>query len=189
MTVCFKLDQNASILVAFKVADDVLRHGVQGISDLVCVPGLINLDFADVRTVMMDTGSALMGIGVASGENKAREAAMQAIASPLLEATIEGAKGVLMNVTGGPDLGIFEVNEAAEIIMQAADPGATIIFGAVINEEFDDTIQITVIATGFDNTPGRRLLSRREPLLKVDTGDLLEVPEFLRRAKSREKPR
>jgi cell division protein FtsZ len=183
------VDQTASILDAFKVADDVLRHGVQAISDLVCVPGLINLDFADVRTIMMDTGSALMGIGVAHGENKAKEAAMQAIASPLLEATIEGAKGVLMNVTGGPDLGIFEVNEAAEIVMQAADGDATIIFGAVINEDFQDTIQITVIATGFDNTSGRRALRQREPSLKVDTGDLLEVPTFLRRAKSREKPR
>ncbi len=183
------VDQNASILDAFKVADDVLRHGVQGISDLVCVPGLINLDFADVRTVMMDTGSALMGIGVASGENKAREAAMQAIASPLLEATIEGAKGVLMNVTGGPDLGIFEVNEAAEIIMQAADPGATIIFGAVINEEFDDTIQITVIATGFDGSSPRRALRAKEAPLKIEPREILDVPTFLRRAKSTEKPR
>ncbi len=184
------VDQTASILDAFKVADDVLRHGVQGISDLVCVPGLINLDFADVRAVMMDTGSALMGIGIAHGENKAKEAAMQAIASPLLEATIEGAKGVLMNVTGGPDLGIFEVNEAAEIVMQSADEDATIIFGAVINEDFEDTIQITVIATGFDNSHGRRPLGKKEPLLnKMDTRDLLEVPTFLRRARTHEKSR
>ncbi|HOV66287.1 MAG TPA: cell division protein FtsZ, partial [Bacillota bacterium] len=149
--------RDASILDAFKVADDVLRHGVQGISDLVCVPGLINLDFADVRTVMMDTGSALMGIGVAQGENRAKEAAMQAIASPLLETSIEGAKGVLMNVTGGPDLGLFEVTEAADIISQAADPDANIIFGAVINDNLEDTIQITVIATGFDSTTPRRV--------------------------------
>ncbi len=183
------VEQSASILDAFKVADDVLRHGVQGISDLVCVPGLINLDFADVRTIMMDTGSALMGIGVAHGENKAKEAALQAIASPLLEATIDGAKGVLMNVTGGPDLGIFEVNEAAEIVMQSADSDANIIFGAVINEEFQDTIQITVIATGFDNSSARRLLRQKEPFMKMETKDLLEVPTFLRRAKSNEKPR
>ena len=183
------VEQTASILDAFKVADDVLRHGVQGISDLVCVPGLINLDFADVRTIMMDTGSALMGIGVAHGENKAKEAAMQAIASPLLEATIDGAKGVLMNVTGGPDLGIFEVNEAAEIVMQSADADANIIFGAVINEELTDTIQITVIATGFDNSSARKLLRQRESFVNVEAKDLLEVPTFLRRAKSDGKPR
>ncbi len=181
--------RDASILDAFKVADDVLRHGVQGISDLVCVPGLINLDFADVRTVMMDTGSALMGIGVAQGENRAKEAAMQAIASPLLETSIEGAKGVLMNVTGGPDLGLFEVTEAADIISQAADPDANIIFGAVINDNLEDTIQITVIATGFDSTTPRRVFRTEDDTIKIDTRDLLEVPTFLRKAKSPEKPR
>lgn len=181
--------RDASILDAFKVADDVLRHGVQGISDLVCVPGLINLDFADVRTVMMDTGSALMGIGVAQGENRAKEAAMQAIASPLLETSIEGAKGVLMNVTGGPDLGLFEVTEAADIISQAADPDANIIFGAVINDNLVDTIQITVIATGFDSTTPRRAFRKEDETIKIDTRDLLEVPTFLRKARSPEKPR
>jgi cell division protein FtsZ len=183
------VQQDASILDAFKVADDVLRHGVQGISDLVCVPGLINLDFADVRTIMMDTGSALMGIGIAHGENKAKEAAMQAIASPLLEASIDGAKGVLMNVTGGSDLGIFEVNEAAEIVMQAADSDANIIFGAVIDEDLEDTIQITVIATGFDGSSPRRALRAKEAPLKIEPREILEVPTFLRRAKSTEKPR
>ncbi|HHY17878.1 MAG TPA: cell division protein FtsZ [Firmicutes bacterium] len=183
------VQKDASILDAFHVADDVLRHGVQGISDLVCVPGLINLDFADVRTIMMDTGSALMGIGMAHGDNKAKEAAMQAIASPLLEASIDGAKGVLMNVTGGPDLGIFEVNEAAEIVMQAADTDANIIFGAVINEEFEDTIQITVIATGFDSNSARRTLRSREAPVKIEAREILEVPTFLRRAKPTEKPR
>ncbi len=181
--------RDASILDAFKVADDVLRHGVQGISDLVCVPGLINLDFADVRTVMMDTGSALMGIGVAQGENRAKEAAMQAIASPLLETSIDGAKGVLMNVTGGPDLGLFEVTEAADIISQAADPDANIIFGAVINDNFENTVQITVIATGFDSTMPRRVFRTEDDTIKIDAKDLLEVPTFLRKAKSSEKPR
>lgn len=181
--------KEATILDAFRVADDVLRHGVQGISDLVCVPGLINLDFADVRTIMMDTGSALMGIGIGHGENRAREAAMQAIASPLLEASIEGAKGVLMNITGGPDLGLFEVNEAAEIVMQAADPDANIIFGAVINDDLEDTVQITVIATGFDNNVSRKVLRPKEVPLRVDNTEILEVPTFLRKARSPEKPR
>jgi len=181
--------KDATIVDAFRVADEVLRHGVQGISDLVCVPGLINLDFADVRTIMMDTGSALMGIGIGHGENRAKEAAIQAVSSPLLEASIEGAKGVLMNITGGPDLGLFEVNEAAEIVMQAADPDANIIFGAVINEELEDTVQITVIATGFDSASRKKLLAQKEAPLKVETKDLFEVPTFLRRAKMTEKPR
>ncbi len=136
---------------------------------------------------MMDTGSALMGIGIAHGENKAKEAAMQAIASPLLEASIDGAKGVLMNVTGGSDLGIFEVNEAAEIVMQAADSDANIIFGAVIDEDLEDTIQITVIATGFDGSSPRRALRAKEAPLKIEPREILEVPTFLRRAKSTEK--
>src|SRR5690606_1183402 len=126
------VDKKTSILQAFRVADDVLRQGVQGISDLIAVPGLINLDFADVRTIMMNTGSPLMGIGVGRGETRAVDAARAAISSPLLEASIEGAKGVLLSITGGPDLGLYEVNEAAEIIAQAADPDANIIFGAVI---------------------------------------------------------
>ena len=132
------------------MADDVLRQGVQGISDLITVPGLINLDFADVRTIMTNAGSALMGIGRASGEDRAVKAARQAISSPLLEASIEGARGILLNITGSSNLGLFEVNEAAEIIAEAADPEANIIFGAVIDETLQDEIRVTVIATGFD---------------------------------------
>ena len=125
----------ALILDAFKEADNVLRQGVQGITDLITIPGLINLDFADVRTIMPDAGSALMGVGVASGENRAADAARAAISSPLLEESIEGATGILLNITGGRDLGLFEVNEAAEIVQTAADHNANIIFGAVIDEE------------------------------------------------------
>ena len=149
------VSKNTSIVDAFRVVDDVLRQGVQGISDLITVPGLINLDFADVRTIMKSAGSALMGIGRASGENRAADAARQAIASPLLEINITGAQGVLFNVTGGPNLGLFEVNEAAEIIKEAADPEANIIFGTVIDERMGDDIMITVIATGFDSTKRR----------------------------------
>jgi cell division protein FtsZ len=142
--------QDTSIVDAFRIVDDVLRHGVQGISDLITVPGLINLDFADVRAVMKEAGSALMGIGRASGEGRAANAAREAIASPLLEVNIAGAQGVLFNVTGGPSLGLFEVDEAAEIIRSTADPEANIIFGTVIDERMGDDISITVIATGFD---------------------------------------
>jgi cell division GTPase FtsZ len=131
--------------------DDVLRQGVQGISDLITVPGLINLDFADVRAVMRSAGSALMGIGRASGSDRAAEAAREAISSPLLEVSISGAQGILFNVTGGPSLGLFEVDEAAEIIKEMADPEANIIFGTVIDERMGDDLQITVIATGFDS--------------------------------------
>jgi cell division protein FtsZ len=135
---------------AFKVADDVLRQGVQGISDLITVHGLINLDFADVKTVMSKAGSALMGIGRASGENRAVEAAKQAIESPLLEVSIDGARGILFNVIGGNDLAMHEINTAAETITAAADPDANIIFGATINPELDGEVIITVVATGFD---------------------------------------
>ena len=127
------VEKQTSIVEAFRIADDVLRQGVQGISDLIAVPGLINLDFADVKTIMRDTGSALMGIGIAKGDSRAAEAAKGAISSPLLETSIEGARGVLLNITGGTSLGLFEVNEAADIIFQAADPEANIIFGAVID--------------------------------------------------------
>jgi len=140
-----------SIVDAFRVVDDVLRQGVQGISDLITVPGLINLDFADVRAVMRSAGSALMGIGRASGTDRAAEAAREAISSPLLEVSISGAQGILFNVTGGPGLGLFEVDEAAEIIKEMADPEANIIFGTVIDERMGDDLQITVIATGFDS--------------------------------------
>jgi len=149
------VERRTSMVEAFAVADDVLRQGVQGISDLITVPGLINLDFADVRTIMTNAGSALMGIGQASGEDRAVKAAEQAISSPLLEASIEGAKGVLLSLTGSSSMGLFEVNEAAEIISQAADPDANVIFGAVIDESLGDAVRVTVIATGFD-APSRQ---------------------------------
>ena len=145
------VQKNTSILDAFRVVDDVLRQGVQGISDIITVPGLINLDFADVRAIMKDAGSALMGIGRASGENRAVDAAKQAIASPLLEVNISGAQGILFNVTGSSNLSLFEVTEAAEEIRAAADPEANIIFGTSFNDRLGDEVQITVIATGFDN--------------------------------------
>ncbi len=144
------VERRTSILDAFREADNVLRQGVQGITDLITTPGLINLDFADVRTIMRDAGSALMGIGTAAGENRASEAASNAISSPLLEQSVEGATGILLNITGGNDLGLFEVNEAAEIIQSAADRNSNLLFGAVINEDLDDEVRVTVIATGFD---------------------------------------
>ena len=149
------VEKRTSIVDAFRIADDVLRQGVQGITDLITVPGLINLDFADVRTIMRDAGSALMGIGIASGENRAGEAARAAISSPLLEASVEGATGILLNITGGPEMGLFEVNEAAEIIGAASDQDANIIFGAVIDEAMGDQVRVTVIATGFDRRGAR----------------------------------
>ena len=149
------VEKNMSLQEAFKLADSVLGQGVQGISDLIVTPGLINVDFADVKAIMSSAGSALMGIGVAGGENRAAAAARMAIASPLLEVSIEGAKGVLFNIVGGPDLGMNEVNEAAQIIAQAADPDANIIFGATIKEDQLDTVRISVIATGFDETRRR----------------------------------
>src|ERR671912_1905208 len=151
------VQKETSILDAFRVVDDVLRQGVQGISDLITVPGLINLDFADVRAIMKDAGSALMGIGRASGENRAVEAARQAIASPLLEVDITGAQGILFNITGPSSLSLFEVTEAAEEIRAAADPEANIIFGTSFNERLGEEVMITVIATGFD---GRRRTDR-----------------------------
>ncbi|HBT20105.1 MAG TPA: cell division protein FtsZ [Peptococcaceae bacterium] len=178
------VDRQTSITEAFRVADDVLRQGVQGISDLIAVPGLINLDFADVKTIMKNTGSALMGIGRASGEKRAVEAANMAISSPLLETSIEGAKGVLLNITGGSDLGLFEVNEAAETIAEAADPDANIIFGAVIDESIGDEIVVTVIATGFDQNSSKRKEAVGEMGdldFKPLTADDLDIPAFLRR--------
>ena len=144
------IDRKTSILEAFRMADDVLRQGVQGISDLIAVPGLINLDFADVKTIMLNTGMAHMGIGRASGENRAEDAAKQAIESPLLETSIEGARGVIINITGSSNLGLHEVNTAAELIQRSVDSEANIIFGSVVNEEMGDDISITVIATGFE---------------------------------------
>jgi len=172
------------------MADDILRQGVQGITDLITVPGLVNLDFADVRTIMTDAGSALMGIGAASGENRAAEAARAAVSSPLLEASIEGATGILLNITGGPEIGLFEVNEAAEVVTSAADQNANVIFGAVIDDSLGDEVRVTVIATGFGTQRRRR---RRETSADVDEAptprptegfevadDVLEVPSFLR---------
>lgn len=138
---------------AFRIADDVLRQGVQGISDIITIPGLVNVDFADVRAVMADAGSALMGIGVGSGKSRAREAAIAAISSPLMESSVEGAKGVVLNITGGHDLTLHEVNAAAEAIYEVVDPNANIIFGAVIDEQLQGEIRITVIATGFSADP------------------------------------
>lgn len=182
------VDKKTTMVEAFRLADDVLRQGVQGISDLIAVPGLINLDFADVRTIMADTGSALMGIGVSRGESRAAEAARAAISSPLLETSIEGARGVLLNITGGADLGLLEVNEAAEIISQAADPEANIIFGAVIDESIQDEIRVTVIATGFGETDfgwGKRKATAaagNPPAGEVKPiTDELDIPAFLRR--------
>lgn len=177
------VDKRTPITEAFRIADDVLRQGVQGISDLIAVPGLINLDFADVKTIMMEQGSALMGIGIGSGDNRAVVAAEAAIKSPLLETSIEGARGVLLNITGGPNLGLFEVNEAAEIIAGAADPEANIIFGSVIDEEFGDEVRVTVIATGFDAKPTKQMppgggeTTKFEPFRNPD----LDIPAWMRR--------
>lgn len=149
------IDKNMSLQEAFKLADSVLGQGVQGISDLITMPGLINVDFADVKSIMTNAGSALMGIGQAGGENRAATAARMAIASPLLEVSIEGAKGILFNIVGGPDLGMNEVNEAAQIISQAAEPDANIIFGATIKDDLVDMVKVTVVATGFDENRER----------------------------------
>jgi cell division protein FtsZ len=153
------VDKRANLQSAFRMADDVLRQGVQGISELITVPGLINLDFADVRTIMSEGGAALMAVGTAKGEDAARNAAEQAISSQLLDITIDGAKGILFNVTGGPDLTLFDVNQAAAIIKETAHPDVNLIFGAVIDQNMKDSVRITVIATGFDNSPTSMLRS------------------------------
>ncbi|KMY45083.1 cell division protein FtsZ [Bacillus sp. FJAT-27916] len=154
------VDKSTPMLEAFREADNVLRQGVQGISDLIAVPGLINLDFADVKTIMSNKGSALMGIGVASGESRAAEAAKKAISSPLLETSIDGAQGVLMNITGGTNLSLFEVQEAADIVASASDQEVNMIFGSVINENLKDEIVVTVIATGFSEVEQARPAAR-----------------------------
>ncbi len=177
------VEKRTPILEAFRIADDVLRQGVQGISDLIAVPGLINLDFADVKTIMEETGTALMGIGVGSGENRTIEAASAAISSPLLETSIEGARGVLLNITGGPGLGLFEVNEAADIVAEAADPEANIIFGAVIDESMKDDVRVTVIATGFDSLPTVKSRLHEEISRSSFAGGDLDIPAFLRKKK------
>ena len=185
------VERQTSVVEAFRMADDILRQGVQGITDLITEPGLVNLDFADVRTIMRDAGSALMGIGRASGENRAAEAARTAVSSPLLEASIEGATGILLNITGGSDIGLFEVNEAAEVVTGAADQNANVIFGAVIDDALREEVQVTVIATGFGGRGGRRARRRESapeapvPAASATEGfdvshEVLDVPSFLR---------
>lgn len=197
------VDKKVSLLEAFGVADSVLSQGVQGISDLITIPGLINVDFADVKAIMSSAGSALMGIGTGVGENRAQTAARSAVASPLLEISMDGARGVLFNITGGPDLTMTEVDEAAKIISSAADPDANIIFGATIDESMHDQIKIAVIATGFDHTrqtlkefvkpiasvpvskqeiadDGREAPSPQEAPIEDNSDDAWDIPAFLR---------
>jgi cell division protein FtsZ len=187
------VERRTSMLDAFREADNVLRQGVQGITDLITIPGLINLDFADVRTIMRDAGTALMGIGSSSGENRATEAAKVAIASPLLEESVEGATGILLNITGGHDLGLFEVNEAAEIVQGAADANSNMIFGAVIDDAMGEDVRVTVIATGFDHgrlRPGASLeRAARSRDVTIDDvrrssleigDDEIDIPAFLK---------
>ncbi len=187
---------------AFRAADDILRQGVQGISDIITIPGLVNVDFADVRAVMADAGSALMGIGIGSGKTRAKEGAVAAISSPLLEASIEGAKGVVLNITGGYDLTLHEVNTAAETIYEVADPSANIIFGAVIDEKMQGEIRITVIATGFSSEPQGIVSSKVNPVNRPVTqqspptppepepksGQGLDIPPFLQKLQERRFP-
>jgi cell division protein FtsZ len=183
------LEKGTSMVDAFRVADDVLRQGVQGISDLVTLPGLINLDFADVRTIMSDAGQALLGIGMATGERRAIAAAEEAVASPLLETSVEGARSILLSITGGPDLSLWEVNEAARAVAEAAHPSANIIFGAMVDEKIGDECWVTVVATGYGDRPTRRgtTSSFREPAGEPrvrrrggnDLSEDFEVPEFV----------
>jgi cell division protein FtsZ len=190
------VERRTTLMDAFREADEVLRQGVQGITDLITVPGLINLDFADVRTIMTEAGTALIGIGSAGGEGRAVEAAKTAISSPLLEESVEGAGGILLNITGGRDLGLFEVNEAAEVISGAADVNANVIFGAVIDDALDDEVRVTVIATGFHHRAaspysardsvrqGRqdrdvRLDRQQRSSLEISDDDI-DIPPFLR---------
>jgi cell division protein FtsZ len=188
------LDKQTSMVEAFRVADDVLRQGVQGISDLITLPGLINLDFADVRTIMSHAGNALLGIGMGTGDKRAVEAAAQATSSPLLETTLEGARAILLSITGGRDLSLWEVNEAARAVQEAAHPDANIIFGAMLDEKLDDEVWITVVATGYgDVKPVRRereglrepsgeprVTRTREPV-RASRGVDVDVPEFIPR--------
>jgi cell division protein FtsZ len=184
------VDKKTPITDAFKIADDVLRQGVQGISDLIVFPGLINLDFADVKAIMSGQGAALMGIGFGSGDTRAADAARDAVASPLLETTIAGAKGILLNITGGPDLTLHEVNEAAQMVAESADPEAQIIFGTVIDERLQGEVKVTVIATGFTGMidvhgtvsyePVVRPMQERVPSYSTLRADDLDIPAFLR---------
>jgi cell division protein FtsZ len=192
------LDKQTSMVEAFRVADDVLRQGVQGVSDLVTLPGLINLDFADVRTVMSDAGNALLGIGMGHGEHRATEAAMAAVSSPLLETSMDGARSILLSITGGRDLSLWEVNEAAKAVSQAAHPDANIIFGAMLDEKLEDQVWVTVVATGYGDglpRPRKRLEEPKgEPRVQrtgppprphgrngLSVGEL-DVPEFIPRS-------
>ena len=170
------LDKSTSMLDAFRIADDVLRHGVQGICDLITNPGLINLDFADVRTIMADSGSALMGIGYATGDNRAKEAAERALRSPLIETEITGARGILLSIAGGDDLTLYEVNEAAEVVREASTDDTNIIFGATIDDRLNGQMWITVVATGI----GGRGAGKRGSVVTASSGDALETPLFLR---------
>jgi cell division protein FtsZ len=193
------LDKQTSMVEAFRVADDVLRQGVQGISDLITLPGLINLDFADVRTIMANAGNALLGIGMGAGDKRAVDAAAKATSSPLLETTLEGARGILLSITGGRDLSLWEVNEAARTVHEAAHPEANIIFGAMLDEKLEDEVWITVVATGYGDVraprqserggerfrdpigePRVRRSERREPA-RATRGIDVEVPEFIPR--------
>jgi len=174
------LERSTSMLDAFRIADDVLRQGVQGICDLITMPGLINLDFADVRTIMSDAGSAIMGIGFATGETRAREAAERALRSPLIDTEIVGARGILLSIAGGDDLTLLEVNEAAEVVREAATEETNIIFGATIDERLSGQIWVTVIATGLGGRGGLSSPGPRVPLPSPDSDDTLEPPSFLR---------
>jgi cell division protein FtsZ len=171
------LDKSTSMLEAFRIADDVLRHGVQGICDLITNPGVINLDFADVRTIMAESGNALMGIGYATGENRAKEAAERALRSPLIETEITGARGILLSIAGGDDLTLYEVNEAAEVVRQAATDDTNIIFGATIDDRLEGQMWITVVATGYGNAKS----GKRGTFITAGSGnDVLDTPSFLR---------
>ena len=181
------VDKKCSVSDAFSKADEVLRQGIKGISDLIQIPGLINLDFADVKTIMTNQGEALMGIGEGTGENRAADAAKMAINSPLLETSIDGAKGILLNISGSSDLGIFEVNEAAQIISDAADPDANIIFGSVIDESLGDKVQVTVVATGFGNNAksvpefGKTTTTSRPASTTTTNSGIPDIPVFMKR--------
>ena len=181
------VDKKCSLSDAFGKADDVLRQGIKGISDLIQIPGLINLDFADVKTIMTEQGEALMGIGLATGENRAADAAKMAINSPLLETSIDGAKGILLNISGSANLSLFEINEAAEIISDAADPDANIIFGSVIDESLGDKVQVTVVATGFGNNAksvpefGKTTTTSRPASITTTNSGIPDIPVFMKR--------
>lgn len=177
-------DKKTSLKDAFRMADDILRQGIQGISDLITVPGIINLDFADVKTIMSDQGEALMGIGSGTGENRAADAAKMAISSPLLERSIDGAKGIIISITGNEDLGLFEINEASQVITEAADPDANIIWGTSVDPSLEDTVRITVIATGFEEKKAQHTSSNRPSFGSSSASrqpGAIAMPDFLRK--------